>query len=186
MSHLVDADSEADVDYQKPSHIDVDNSYNTYRIPLVRFFSRKLPNGSDPEDMVQQVFVNLIRTMKHTKLIFSRRLIFATAKNVLIDHIRWRKSHRVDNHELLEDNNISDELPTPEKILQEKQQLDSFFGHLDNLPLRCRQVFLLHRIGNMSQQEIAEHLGVSRSTVQKHMMNAMAKLHAAIGNLEDL
>lgn len=186
MSHFGEKNSETDVDYHEPSHVDIDNSYNTYRIPLVRFFSRKLPSGSDPEDMVQQVFVNLMRTMKNTKLIFSRSLVFTTAKNVLIDHIRWRKSHSVDNHELFEDNSINNELPTPENILQGKQQLDSFFGHLDNLPLRCRQVFLLHRIGNMSQQEIAEHLGISRSTVQKHMMNAMAKLHAAIGNLEDL
>ena len=186
MSHLSEEDSEADVNYQEPSHIDIDNSYNTYRIPLVRFFSRKLPKDSDPEDMVQQVFVNLMRTMKHTKLILSRGLVFTTAKNVLIDHIRWRKSHRVDNHGLLCDNSHEDELPTPENVVQGKQQLDIFLGHIDNLPLRCQQVFLLHRVGNMSQQEIAEHLGISRSTVQKHMMNAMAKLHAAIGNLEDL
>lgn len=152
----------------------------------MKYFKQKLPTSNDSEDMAQQVFINLARAMKHPEFIFSQKLIYVIARNVLMDYFRWKKSRKVDNLELIDDCKISDGMPSAEKILQGKQRLDSFFKHVDDLPLRCRQVFILHRVNNMSQQEIAEHLGISRNTVQKHMVNAMAKLHSAIGKLEDL
>ncbi|MBL4802101.1 MAG: sigma-70 family RNA polymerase sigma factor [Emcibacter sp.] len=186
MSDIVEKSAINSIDHDIISQHDIQGLYDEYRGPLVSFFGRRLPKDEDPEDMTQQVFIKLVEAVKHTELIFSRRLIFVIAKNALIDRLRWRKSHRVDKHDLLEDSLISCETPLPDRILQGKQQLDRFFNHLDDLPLRCKQVFLLHRVCNISQQEIADHLGISRSTVQKHMMNAMAKLHDNIGNLEDL
>ncbi len=185
MSDTIEKTIAAGEKHRKSSQSEIINLYDTYRAPLARFFSRKLPKGDDPEDMVQKVFIKLVRAVREADLVYSKSLIFIIAKNVLIDHFRWRKSRKIDNHGLLHDNIVSS-MPLPDRELQGKQQLDSFFKHLDNLPIRCKQVFLLHRVNNMSQQDIAEYLGISRSTVQKHMMNAMAKLHAAIGNIEDL
>ena len=186
MSDSIEETIVIDRERQKSSQNEIVNLYDSYRAPLIRFFSRKLPKGDDPEDMVQKVFIKLVRAERQPDFVNSKSLIFVIAKNVLIDHLRWRKSRKIDNHGLLLDNVIASGMPLPDRELQGKQQLDSFFSHLDNLPMRCKQVFLLHRVNNMSQQDIAEYLGISRSTVQKHMMNAMAKLHAAIGNIEDL
>lgn len=186
MSDFIEKATITGTEHNLSSQNEIQSLYDEYHAPLVSFFNRKLPNDDDPEDMVQQVFIKLVEAVKHAEFVFSRNFIFVVARNALIDRLRWRKSHRVDKHDLLEDDFISSEAPLPDRILQGKQQLDHFFGHLDNLPLRCKQVFLLHRVCNMSQQNIAEHLGISRSTVQKHMMNAMAKLHNSIGNLEDL
>lgn len=165
-----------------PSQNEMQDLYDEYHAPLVSFFGRKLPRDEDPEDMAQQVFIKLVEAVKHTEAVFSRNFIFVVARNALIDRLRWRKSHRVDEHDAVEDSVISSDAPLPDRILQGKQELDRFFGHLDNLPLRCRQVFLLHRVYNMPQKDIAAHLGISLSTVQKHMMNAMGKLQDSLRN----
>ncbi len=165
-----------------PAQNEMQSLYDEYHAPLVSFFGRKLPRDEDPEDMAQQVFIKLVEAIKHTEAVFSRNFIFVVARNALIDRLRWRKSHRIDEHDAVEDSVISSDAPLPDRILQGKQELDRFFGHLDNLPLRCRQVFLLHRVYNMPQKDIAKHLGISLSTVQKHMMNAMGKLQDSLRN----
>jgi len=174
------------MDGELPPYCELRGLYDEYHAPLVKFFGHKLPAGEDPEDMAQQVFIKLVEAVKHKNLNFSRKLIFVIAKNALIDRLRWRKSHRVEKHEMVVERFISCEMPLPDRILEGKQQLDHFFNHLDKLPLRCKQVFLLHRVYNMSQKQVAEGLGISLSTVHKHMMNAMSKLHDHMQNMADL
>ncbi|MDE5731497.1 MAG: sigma-70 family RNA polymerase sigma factor [Bacteroidales bacterium] len=44
---------------------------------------------------------------------------------------------------------------------------------LDSLPERCREVFMLSRFKKMKNREIAEHLGISVSMVEKHIRKAL-------------
>lgn len=44
---------------------------------------------------------------------------------------------------------------------------------LDSLPERCREVFILSRFKKMKNREIAEHLGISVSMVEKHIRKAL-------------
>lgn len=165
---------------------EIQSLYEEYYIPLVRFFSRKLSKDEDPEDMTQQVFIRLLKSENHKKYTFTRRLVFHVANNTLIDRLRWRKSHRVEKQETIDNHTIVNEAPLPDRVLQGKQQLDSFFGHFDNLPLKCKEVFLLHRICEMPQKEIAEHLGISVNSVRRYMVGATSRLRSNIQNIEDL
>ncbi len=174
------------LDHDLSSRHELQSLYNEYQAPLTNFFNHKLPAGEDPEDMTQQVFVKLMQAVKHTKFTFSKNLVFVIARNALIDRLRWRKSHYVDQHEMVDENCINSEMPLPDRALESKQKLDIFFEYLDGLPLRCKQVFLLHRVYNMPQKQVAENLGISLSTVHKHMMSAMDKLHHNLRDLEDL
>ena len=185
MSDVIEniARDRADIDISSQRELRV--LYDEYHGPLVSFFNRKLPIGEDPEDMTQQVFIKLMHAVKQTKFTFSKNLIFVIARNALIDRMRWRRSHYVDQHDMVDENIINSEAPLPDRILEGKQRLDIFFGHLDDLPLRCRQVFLLHRVYNLSQKQVAERLGISLSTVHKHMMNAMGKLQDNLQSAEE-
>lgn len=186
MSDVLDKAAFVDKDHGLSSRVEIQGLYDEYRMPLLKFFSRKLPKDEDPEDMTQQVFIKLVEAVDKTELVFSRNLIFVIARNALIDRLRWRKSHRVEKHDMVDESLIMNEAPLQDRILEGKQKLSSFIDHLDNLPVRCRQVFLLHRVQNMSQKEVASYLGISLSTVHKHMMNAMAKIHENIRSIEDL
>lgn len=47
---------------------------------------------------------------------------------------------------------------------------------IDYLPPKCREVFLLSRSGNLSNQEIADNLGISINTVNNQTWKAMKML----------
>ena len=44
---------------------------------------------------------------------------------------------------------------------------------MDALPERCRQAFLLHRVSGLSYNDIARELGVSVSSVEKYILQAL-------------
>ncbi|VGO08748.1 FIG006045: Sigma factor, ECF subfamily [plant metagenome] len=48
---------------------------------------------------------------------------------------------------------------------------------LEELPLVCQQIFAWHRIENWTVPEIARHMGLSVSTVEKHLTKTMRHLH---------
>ena len=62
-----------------------------------------------------------------------------------------------------------------ERILW-RQQLEALRQAIEALPPRCRQVFLLHRLHDMPQADVADALGISRNMVARHMMRAMQSL----------
>lgn len=51
---------------------------------------------------------------------------------------------------------------------------------MQQLPPRCRQVFIMRRFGGLHQEEIARRLGISRNMVEKHMRLALERLRAAL------
>ena len=53
---------------------------------------------------------------------------------------------------------------------------------VSKLPPRCREVFLLSYIENLSNQEISERLGLSLSTVENHIHNALVRLRTYLLN----
>ncbi len=63
-----------------------------------------------------------------------------------------------------------------EEILRNKQLVDALDSVIGGLPPRCREVFVLHKLEEMSQDEVAALLGISRKMVVKHMERAMSAI----------
>lgn len=60
--------------------------------------------------------------------------------------------------------------------LEFEQRLRALLAVIDSLPARQRQVFLLHRIHGMAQQDIANALEISVNMVAQHFMRAMRNI----------
>ena len=60
----------------------------------------------------------------------------------------------------------------PEDALDVAQEL--LYKTIEQLPPKCRQVFLLSRVRRMTYGEIAQHCGISRKMVEKHVSHALA------------
>ncbi|MCB5189347.1 sigma-70 family RNA polymerase sigma factor [Methylobacillus arboreus] len=67
-------------------------------------------------------------------------------------------------------------VPSTEHLMDIQQRLAILQNIIDHLPPRCKETFWLFRIENLSQQEIADKLGISLNMVQKHIMRAMLDL----------
>ena len=62
---------------------------------------------------------------------------------------------------------------SPEAQYAFHQALTTLTRTIEDLPPRCRDVFILHQLHDIPQAEIAERLGISRNMVAQHMMRAM-------------
>jgi RNA polymerase sigma-70 factor (ECF subfamily) len=90
----------------------------------------------------------------------------------VIDDHRRNALRQVESLEVL-DNEERYFTPSPHQSLDHGQRLEMLQRALAELPRLCRESFLLRKIEGLSHPEIAEHLGISRALVEKHIVNAM-------------
>ena len=101
-----------------------------------------------------------------------RDSLYRTALNLVIDDHRRNALRQVESLEVL-DNEERYFTPSPQNSLAQAQRMELLQRALAELPPLCRESFLLRKLEGMSHPEIAEHLGISRSLVEKHIVNAM-------------
>jgi RNA polymerase sigma-70 factor (ECF subfamily) len=158
-----------------------------FRTPLMRYFLRNTGDRIAAEDLTQDVFERLLRANERSEITDVEALVFVTASNLLKD--RGRKSQRraearlldLDvpavseiTHEFLEDR-------SPERVLLARESVADVLRVLDELGPRVRDVFILFRLEGMRHAEIASLYGISRSTVEKDIMRATARLTLRFG-----
>lgn len=112
-----------------------------------------------------------------------RAYLYRVIRNIAVDHLR---RHRVRAKVLAEDagpDPAPAAEPAPEELLGARQQAEELFRVIDELPPRCREVFLLRKVYDVGQAEIAERLGISRNMVEKHLRKALLHCAERLGRL---
>ncbi|MNF48308.1 putative RNA polymerase sigma factor FecI [compost metagenome] len=71
--------------------------------------------------------------------------------------------------------------PGPERCHAAINELERLCAAVAELPPRCQQVFVMHKIHELSQQEVAEQLGISVKAVEKHLKMGVSKCLAWLG-----
>jgi RNA polymerase sigma-70 factor (ECF subfamily) len=150
-----------------------------YRRPLLRFFQRRSVGVEDAEDLTQEVFMRLSQRFSRLHWGNPDGLVFTVASNALIDHERHQRSRQRGRHVEVDPALPADE-PTAEATLAGRERLALLVAALDDLHPNARAVFVLCRFENLTQAEVAARLNLSISAVEKHMMNALARLREAI------
>jgi RNA polymerase sigma-70 factor (family 1) len=149
---------------------------NRYR-SLYNFFLKKLGSREDAADGAQEVFMRLIHHNGTAKLDSPDAYIWQAAQN-LVREIKRRRAVRARcmAPEAKEAGNCDERLsqvPGPEEAMEIQQTRDNALQVLNELPARCREVFIMHRFKGLSHKEIARQLNISPKTVENHMVNAL-------------
>jgi RNA polymerase sigma-70 factor (ECF subfamily) len=141
-----------------------------YREPLKRFFERRLRDRTDAEDLAHEVLLRLAR--QHSLVRQTRpAYIFLTARSVLLDRVRRnRVRERGDLHE---NDESALEVPSAERVYSAEEGIRRVSQLMEELTPRARQVFMMHRVEGLAYTEIARALGITMSTVEKHMSAAL-------------
>lgn len=63
--------------------------------------------------------------------------------------------------------------PLQDEAIIARERLKRVCAGLEHLPDRTREIFLLHRMEGMKTKDIAAHLGISPSSVEKHIAKAV-------------
>ena len=72
---------------------------------------------------------------------------------------------------------------TPERILMDKERDDFVINTLNSLPDHLREVVFLFYLEDRSQKEVAEYLGIPKSTVNNRLNSARQKLRRRLVNM---
>ncbi len=154
----------------------IEQMYRAEADTLRRFLKRKLSNSSDVEEVLHEAYLRLIRSNAQSPVENIRGFLYKIATNLVIDRYRAARSNvkHLDIDEVVQTPGalISEE-SSPEEISIVREKLGVTLETIRGLPPRCRQVFVLHRIKQMTHREISKELGISTQMVEKHIAKAV-------------
>ena len=100
-----------------------------------------------------------------------KAFLFRIARNLAINERSrmWNTTTTLvgDSSEL--DGLGTEEGVTSEERLDSHRKMGLFAEAISHLPAKCRHVFLLRKVQELSHKDIADQLGISVSTVEKHI-----------------
>jgi RNA polymerase sigma-70 factor (ECF subfamily) len=144
---------------------------------------RLAPRSSELDDMVAEVLTRAYANPGWRGVDHGRAYVFAIARNLIIDQARRDKVVsfvQVVEFDLLR---CGHDL---EAQLCARDQLRRLQTLVDTLPRQCRRAFLLRRVHDKSVAEIADEMGLSVSTVEKHLGKAIRLVMQALAEQEEL
>lgn len=144
---------------------------NYYR-ELVCFLNARLGNRQVAEDVVHDAYLRVLERASETPIEQPRAFLYRTALNLLIDDHRRNVIRQTESLEVI-DHEQQLFTPSPQASMDHGQRLEMMQRALAELPRLCRECFMLRKIDGLSHPEIAQRLGISRSVVEKHIVNAM-------------
>lgn len=146
----------------------------------MRLVRRLVGNPSTAEDLVQDVFVNVLRVSREQQVDNAQAYLSRCATNIALDHLRrerararYTSSDELSGHEACA-------APLQDAIVQGRQELNLLRETIEGLPPICKAVFLLSRDHGLTMREISERLGISPKTVEKHIKRAMSACRKAL------
>lgn len=150
---------------------------------FLRVLTRRLGNLDEAEETLQEAFIHFDRATKKETINNPEAYLMQIALNLAVDRIRQNAARRKREENWFEANAPSRlgaeyvaPLPAPDQSLIAKDDLRRLSTHMEELSPKVRTAFIFHKILGMSHSETAAEMGLSKSTVEKHIMKAMRLL----------
>jgi RNA polymerase sigma-70 factor (ECF subfamily) len=140
---------------------------------LQAYLTRRLRDPEAAADLTQQTFVRFAERLLGATVLNARPYLYRTAHNLAVDHLRRIARSRTDVVASEELALIPEDAQEREDVIEARQRLDLLRGAIAELPERTRRIFVLHRLEELTYAEIAQRLGISESSVQKHLAKAL-------------
>ncbi len=151
------------------------NQIFRHRAALYRYLRKFTSGAEDIEDLVQETYVRVYALADFQTVDSPRALLFRIAHNMAVERARRQQSQATDSVGDLERLTVySSEAPADEQI-DARRRFESFCAAVDRLPPLCRRVFVMRKVYRLSHDEIAEVLGVSHSTIEKHVAKGLLR-----------
>lgn len=150
-----------------------------YRVALTAYFRRRVTPPHESEDLTQEVLLRLARRAGDDDIRRVQPFVFQTAAHVLTDHLRRRAVRGWGLTEEYREESHAQPTASPECALLERETMERLTAAIEALPERARHAFVLFRFEGMRQSDIARHMGVSLSAVEKHLKLGMIRLASA-------
>lgn len=147
----------------------LESLYRREAKPLRQYVRSILRSGGDAEDIVQDSFVRLWRALELGGVQNPRAVLFRTARNLALNHIRNARVRTSDAARAGADDSFDRQIKTAEEELIAEEEAAACRVLMDALPSRCREAFVLRVVDELSYKEMAKEMRLSVSTIEKHI-----------------
>ena len=161
---------------------------------LLNFIRRRVPDPRDAEDILQDVFYELVEANRLLMPIdHVTGWLFRVARNRITDLFRKKKPERFSDTSVADENDellqLEDLLPSPyagpEALYARNVLLDELELAIDELPDEQRAVFVAHELEGRSFKEMAAETGVSVNTLLSRKRYAVLHLRERLQSIYD-
>lgn len=156
------------------------NLYNKYWKKLFLYSFQILKDRQEAEDTVQEIFFSIWDKKSGLEINNVSSYLISAAKYKAISKF---KTDRINKEEIeqFEDYLTYNQV---EEFINFREVSDKINVLLNELPERCREIFYLSRIENLSNEEISQRLNISIQTVKNQITKALQMLRPKIQDLE--
>jgi RNA polymerase sigma-70 factor, ECF subfamily len=147
--------------------------FERHHVAVFRFLRRMELSESDAEDLTQEVFLRVVRTVgSYDERQLERAWVFRIARNALVDH--WRARRRVPPQEpFCEPNTGRTSAARIDRLV-----LDQALARLADAE---REAFVMREVAGLSYLEIAEATGATPDAIRSRIHRARLGLRQALG-----
>jgi RNA polymerase sigma-70 factor (ECF subfamily) len=148
--------------------------FERYQTMLYNFFVRLTGNRAASEDLVQEVFIRILkyRAGYHGESRFTVWM-FQIARNAHVDFLRKKKGEVAFDDQFAE---VPGQEPLPAERYETEQEAALVRMALDKLPVKKRELLVLFRFQDLKLREIAELLDCQVGTVKVQVHRALKDL----------
>lgn len=159
------------------------DDYTSYNQLFLRYYNRLcafvfiiIQNNSASEDVVQELFIRLWTQRK--KLDIKESVVaylYRSSKNAALNYLRSENNRK----------KTLDKMPFTDWQSDENQMEQIEFSTalhqcIDQLPERCKEVFLLSRFEGLKHKEISEQLGTSVKTIKNQIWKSLQQIKTCL------
>lgn len=151
---------------------------------LARFIRSRVADPRDAEDILQDVFYELVEANRRLMPIdHITGWLFRVARNRMTDLFRRKKPDAIDDAAL--DTLFPSPQAGPDAELERNRLIDALAEAIADLPKAQRDVFVAHELDGRSFKELAAETGTSMNTLLARKRYAVARLRARLARVHD-
>ena len=165
---------------------DLIEAYLSRREVIRRFLAARLGSTEEADDLMQELYLKTEQGAPG-EVRDAAAYLFRMALNLARDRRRERQralrreADWAGSQTTLSGFEAVSDAPSAEAAIAAKQRIEAIRAALLDLSPQCRRVFTLHKFDGLSHQDVARKVGISRSTVEKHMHTALKHLIGRLG-----
>jgi len=151
---------------------------------LRRFLVGRVRNASDIPDIIQEIFLRLLRVPDPEAIRSPEAYLFTVARHVAQQHSLRQSSMgtSVDLQDMLAE--LGGAPADPELEVSAEQSLQQLEHALQGLSPKARATFLWHRRDGLTLEDIGARLGVSRAQAKKYLAQSLLQLRKQLDGTE--
>ena len=156
----------------------ISNYYAAHRDELLSFIAVRITNAVEAEDLVQDIFLRLLRGHHLITPDTLPALIYTMARHAVSDYYRRRHVFEEYEHYI----KSSDSTSEIESVISARQLMERMERSLARLPQACCEIYRLHIYDGMKVSDIAHELSLPYKQVENRLGQARKAVRQQLRN----